>query len=72
MKDSNEDGVIDASDTLTGTDGSESALAAVRQEGFLPEPVFIEDLAYTGATATKIKALSGVPVGRFSWQELIF
>ncbi|MCH8106710.1 MAG: hypothetical protein IIC58_14605, partial [Proteobacteria bacterium] len=70
--DVNEDGVIDASDTLTGADGSDGILAAVRQEGFLPEPVFIEDLAYTGATATKIKSLSQVPSGRFSWQELIF
>ena len=70
--DFNDDGVIDASDTLTGADGTDGILAAVRQEGFLPEPVFIEDLAYTGATATKIKSLSQVPSGRFSWQELIF
>ena len=51
--------------TKTGT------VAGVRQEGYLPEPVFIEDLAFTGEESTKVKPLKDVPVGRFSWQELI-
>ena len=46
-------------------------MVAVRQEGFLPEPVFIEDLAFTAEEATKVKPLKKVPEGRFSWQELI-
>jgi len=68
--DSNNDGVIDENDYETnGVD--QSTLAAVRQEGFLPEPVFIEDLSFTAEIATKIKALKNVPSGRFSWQELL-
>ncbi len=69
--DSNGDGVIDDNDYQSnGID--QSTLAAVRQEGFLPEPVFIEDLAFTGEQASKIKSLATVPSGRFSWQELLF
>jgi len=45
--------------------------AAIRQEGYLPEPVFIEDLVFTGPVASKIKSLPNNPEGRFSWQELI-
>ena len=70
--DSNNDGVIDDADLQHNGTGDTSTLAAVRQEGFLPEPVFIEDLAFTGDQGAKIKALSKVPTGRFSWQELIF
>ncbi|MFV2032554.1 MAG: pilus assembly protein [Gammaproteobacteria bacterium] len=69
--DSNNDGIIDGNDYLTNSGGSQSTLAAIRQEGFLPEPVFIEDLSFTAEVATKIKALQNVPTGRFSWQELI-
>jgi len=68
--DSNNDGVIDDNDYQTGG-GSQSTLAAVYQDGYLPEPVFIEDLAFTGDQATKVKALKNIPTGRFSWQELI-
>ncbi len=68
--DANGDGIIDENDYVS--DGTnDSTLVAVQQEGFLPEPVFIEDLAFTAETATKVKALKDVPVGRFSWQELI-
>lgn len=67
--DSNNDGVIDDADYVSNGSG---VIAAVRQDGFLPEPVFIEDLAFTGDQATKIKALSTSPTGRFSWQELLF
>ena len=69
--DNNNDGVVDDKDYVNNGIGN-SVIAAVRQEGFLPEPVFIEDLAFTGDTAAKIKALSDVPSGRFSWVELLF
>jgi hypothetical protein len=46
-------------------------LVAIRQEGYLPQPVFIEDLAITGDEVTKVKALKRIPVGRFAWQELL-
>lgn len=62
--------VIDENDTVS--DGTRtSTVAATRQEGFLPEPVFIEDLAFTAKEATKVKGLKDIPTGRFSWQELI-
>jgi hypothetical protein len=48
-----------------------SPIAGLLQDGFLPEPVFLEDLSYTGEEAIKVKALKDFPVGRFSWQELI-
>lgn len=68
--DSNGDGVIDENDTVSNG-VSTSTVVAVKQEGFLPEPVFIEDLAFTAEVATKVKPLKNLPVGRFSWQELI-
>ena len=69
--DHNNDGVVDDSDYVNNgiKDG---VIAAVRQEGFLPEPVFIEDLAFTGDKGSKIKSLSSIPQGRFSWVELLF
>lgn len=69
--DSNDDNIVDDKDYVSNG-SADSTLAAVRQEGFLPEPVFIEDLAFTGEQAFKIKSLSSVPTGRFSWQELLF
>ncbi len=66
--DVNRDGVINNDDNENGNNG---VIAAIRQDGYLPEPVFIEDLAFTGEVATKIKKLPDVPTGRFSWQELI-
>ena len=68
--DTNEDGVIDDNDKAS--DGVTSdTIAAVRQEGYLPEPVFIEDIAYTAETPSKVAKLKDIPKGRFSWQELI-
>ncbi len=66
--DINKDGVIDNNDNEAGVNG---VVAATRQDGFLPEPVFIEDLAFTGEVATKIRKLPDLPTGRFSWLELI-
>jgi type IV pilus assembly protein PilY1 len=64
--DYNRDGTIDTLDNENGT----AIITAIRQEGYLPEPVFIEDLVFTGSIAKKIKELPNVPSGRFSWQEL--
>lgn len=64
--DVNNDGEINSDDN----DG-DGVIAAVRQEGYLPEPVFIEDLVFTGEVADKIKKQPPVYTGRFSWQELI-
>ncbi len=66
--DINKDGVIDNDDNEAGANG---VVAATRQDGFLPEPVFIEDLAFTGEVATKVRKLPDLPTGRFSWLELI-
>jgi len=68
--DSNNDGLINELDTVSNGI-SMSTLVAIRQEGYLPQPVFIEDLAITGEEATKVKKLNKVPVGRFAWQELL-
>ncbi|MFT5503558.1 MAG: type IV pilus assembly protein PilY1 [Gammaproteobacteria bacterium] len=68
--DTNDDAIID-DDDFASNGTNTSVVVAVRQEGFLPEPVFIEDLAFTAEVATKIKPLANVPSGRFSWQELI-
>ena len=69
--DINHDNSIGVLDLAESTNGTTASVAGVRQEGYLPEPVFIEDLAFTGEEATKIKPLKDVPEGRFSWQELI-
>jgi len=68
--DSNNDGVIDDNDYQNGG-GSQSTLAAVYPDGYLPEPTLIEDLAFTADQATKVKALLDIPSGRFSWLELL-
>jgi len=68
--DTNEDGEINELDTI-GNGVSLGVLVAIRQDGYLPQPVFIEDQAITGEESTKIKGLRNIPVGRFAWQELI-
>ncbi len=69
--DTNNDGVIDDKDKATNATGTAAAITAIRQEGFLPEPVFIEDIAYTAETPSKVQGLREPPTGRFSWQELL-
>ena len=69
--DSNDDGIIDENDYQTDTGGNLSTLAAISQDGFLPEPTFVDDLAYTADEALKVKALWNIPSGRFSWLELM-
>ncbi|MCP4981760.1 MAG: hypothetical protein GY935_14850 [Gammaproteobacteria bacterium] len=69
--DTNGDGIIDDNDKVTDGSGNTDTVAAIRQEGFLPEPVFIEDIAYTAETPSKVAELPKPPTGRFGWQELI-
>jgi len=69
--DVNGDGVIDDNDKASDGSGGFDTVAAIRQEGFLPEPVFIEDIAYTAETPSKVAELPEPPTGRFGWQELI-
>jgi type IV pilus assembly protein PilY1 len=68
--DVNQDGVIDDKDRATNS-SVVSTVVGLKQEGFLPEPVFIEDIAYTADTPAKVAKLKKIPKGRFSWQELI-
>jgi type IV pilus assembly protein PilY1 len=69
--DSNLDGIIDDNDKANDGSGNTETIAAISQEGFLPEPVFIEDIAYTAETPSKVADLPEPPTGRFGWQELI-
>jgi type IV pilus assembly protein PilY1 len=69
--DTDNNGVIDSNDYDREPGGGTGVIAAIRQDGYLPEPVFIDDLSFTGEIATKVKKLPNVPVGRLSWQELI-
>jgi len=69
--DTNGDGVIDDNDKASDGSGNFDTIAAIRQDGFLPEPVFIEDIAYTAETPSKVIKLKNIPKGRFGWQELI-
>jgi type IV pilus assembly protein PilY1 len=69
--DVNGDGVIDDKDRAADSSGNIAVVAGSKKEGYLPEPVFIEDIAYTGETPTKVEKLKDIPTGRFSWQELL-
>ena len=69
--DANGDGVIDDNDRASDGSGNYDTIAAIKQDGFLPEPVFIEDIAYTAETPSKVIKLKAIPKGRFGWQELI-
>jgi type IV pilus assembly protein PilY1 len=65
--DYNGDGVVNEDDNIGG-----HVNAAVKTNGYLPQPVFVEDLKFSGATtARKVIPLTDLPSGRFSWQELI-
>lgn len=68
--DTNGDGIIDDSDRVS--DGNTTGVMAARKsEGLAPNPVFVDDIAFTGATPTKVRKLKEIPTGRFSWQELL-
>jgi type IV pilus assembly protein PilY1 len=71
ISDTNDDGVIDSLDLADDGSGNTAVIAAIRQDGFLPEPVFLEDIAFTADQPTKVKKNKKLPDGRFSWQELI-
>ena len=68
--DINDDQVLDESDQADN--GTEKAtIAAIKKEGYLPEPVFVEDIKYDAAKPTKVIALDKIPTGRYSWQEVV-
>ncbi len=68
--DVNNDGEVNEKDRVTrGTETA--AMSGIKEEGIMPNQVFVDDIAYTGAKATKVKKLPPPPTGRFSWQELI-
>jgi len=69
--DADGDGYITDADRASDGSGGFDTIAAIRQEGFLPEPVFVEDIAYTAETPSKVAELPEPPTGRFGWQELI-
>jgi type IV pilus assembly protein PilY1 len=70
--DADGDGDIDDDDRARHSNGTNTdTIAAIRQEGFLPEPVFIENIAYTAEKPSKVADLPEPPTGRFGWQELI-
>ncbi len=66
VTDYNNSGTVTKDDLVGG-----KSVAGTRGSGYQPEPVFIEDLKYTGDDPEKVEALPDVPEGRFSWQELI-
>lgn len=68
--DVNGDGVIDDKDDA-GDGNIIETVTGIKQEGYLPEPVFIEDIAYTADTPSKVVKLKEIATGRFSWQELL-
>jgi len=69
--DNNGDYEVNEADLATNSDGELGVVTTIRQDGFLPEPVVVEDLLYTGTEAIKIQKLADIPTGRLSWQELI-
>ncbi len=66
VTDYNKDGVVDESDMV-----DDKVPAATKQDGYLPEPGFIEDISFTADKPTKVVALPNIPTGRFSWLELL-
>jgi len=69
--DADGDGDIDGADRASDGSGGYDTIAAIRQEKYLPEPVFIENIAYTAEKPSKVADLPEPPTGRFGWQELI-
>ena len=66
------DGDNDVDDSNQAKKGGQVAtVAGLRQEGFLPDPVFIENISYTADKPGLVPELKDIPEGRFSWQELI-
>ena len=68
--DSNGDSVVDSNDT-TSNGTTTSTVTGIKQNGFLPKPVFIEDLSFTGKTSIKVSKQPNVQTGRMAWQELL-
>ncbi len=68
--DTDGNGVIDDNDRVKNG-ATVGVMAARKSEGLAPNPVFVDDIAYTGAKPTKVRKLKDIPTGRFSWQELL-
>ncbi len=68
--DTNGDGVVDDLD-YTSNGNSTSTISGLEQDGYLPEPVFIENLSFTADTAIKVSNQPERQSGRLSWQELL-
>ncbi len=68
--DSNGDGLVDENDTTSGSN-RRSIVNGIEQDGYLPEPVFIENLSYTAETPIKVQDEPNINSGRLSWQELL-
>ena len=69
--DVNGDNKVDENDIVQDAHGMSSTVTSIRQDGYLPEPVVVDDLLYTRDEAIKIQALAELPTGRLSWQEII-
>ncbi len=70
--DINNDYKIDTLDEATNSQGETAAVSAVRQDGFLPEPVFLGNYVITGdQDPPQVEPLPNIPKGRLSWQELL-
>ena len=69
--DVNGDHKVDANDMVQDVFGKSGTVSSIRQDGYLPEPVVVEDLMYTRDEPLKIQALANLPTGRLSWQEII-
>jgi type IV pilus assembly protein PilY1 len=67
--DTDGNGIVDDNDRVKNG-GTTGVMVARKSEGLAPNPVFVDDIAYTGANPTKVKKLRKIPTGRFSWQEI--
>lgn len=78
--DANNDGVIDANDTVTDSNGNPVVISGYGVEGTLGDTAFVQDSSgsserkltqsMTGGVTSTLNGLSGVFVGRQSWRQL--
>ncbi len=63
--DVNGDHIVDDSDQVSNGSGT-SSITTVRLDGFLPDPVVVGDVLYTGTEPVKIRGLGALRTGRIS------
>ena len=69
--DVNGDGIIDDNDRVSNGNTT-GVMAARKLEGIAPNPVFVDNIAFTGGNkGIRVRDLPELPLGRFSWQELL-